>query len=373
MLARLVVLVLLVATIAPSLASLSYRQLRELLESSIEQGHSDKEVAAYLEKQKLAFALSDALIEEFIGLGVGPKTVNTLKKLQATSSSLPPPDTTKVIPPEHRQPPPPSEEEQRRIIEAARQNALSYMERLPDYICLQLTRRYVDPTGLEMDWLKYDEVKARVSYVEQRENYEILSVNNQLTTKSLEELDGATSTGEFGTLLASLFDPTTRAEFTWARHSLLRGRSVWVFHVAVPQRRSRWRISYHREREITAGYLGLIYVDKETERVLRIQISADKVPADFPIREATTRLDYDFISIAGSTFLLPLKARIGMRESRFLVRNDVEFRLYRKFSAEATISFDEIENLEPLPEDEVEPQPAAEDKDSPATPPDPSR
>jgi hypothetical protein len=34
-----------------------------------------------------------------------------------------------------------------------------------------------------------------------------------------------------------------------------------------------------------------------------------------------------------------------------LARNEVEFRLYRRFSAEATISFDEIDSLPPLPEE----------------------
>ena len=41
-----------------------------------------------------------------------------------------------------------------------------------------------------------------------------------------------------------------------------------------------------------------------------------------------------------------------MRDGRYLSRNDVEFRLYRKFSAEASISFDEIDGLAPLPDDE---------------------
>jgi len=102
---------------------------------------------------------------------------------------------------------------------------------------------------------------------------------------------------------------------------------------------------------ITA-YSGLVYIDKKTERTLRIQMDAVDVPASFPIREAGSRLDYDYIEIAGNDFLLPLKARVRMRTGRDITRNDVEFRLYRKFSAEATISFDEIDELEPLPEDE---------------------
>ena len=91
--------------------------------------------------------------------------------------------------------------------------------------------------------------------------------------------------------------------------------------------------------------------------MLRITMEAEDIPPTFPIRDANTRLDYDYIAISGQEFLLPLKARVGMRESKLMSRNDVEFRLYRKFTAEATISFDEIEDLEPLPEEQEAPNP----------------
>ena len=86
-----------------------------------------------------------------------------------------------------------------------------------------------------MDWLKYDEVKTRVSYVDQHENYELISVNNKVTDKHFDDIGGATSTGEFGSILAEIFSPDTAAEFHWARHALLRGRGVWVFSLRVPK------------------------------------------------------------------------------------------------------------------------------------------
>jgi hypothetical protein len=351
---RVALIALAAGLLLPAQSGLTYQQLRGLIRSSLEQRHQDREVANFLKTQKLTFALDDQLIEEFVGMGVGPRTLETLQKLKSDSQGMPLPDTVEAIPPERRAPPPPSPEEQERIIEEARRNALEYTRSLPDYLCLQVTRRFVDPSGLEMDWLKYDEVKTRVSYVDQRENYEVVSINNQLTSKSIEDLGGAVSTGEFGSLLAEVFAPGTAAEFYWERHSLLRGRGVWVFGMRVPKPRSRWRISYEKTREIIAGYSGLVFIDKETERVLRIVMEARDIPRDFPIQQASSRLDYDFIDISGSNYLLPLKARVSMRDGRFLSRNDVEFRLYRKFSAEALISFDEIDGLQPLPDDEVE-------------------
>jgi hypothetical protein len=130
-----------------------------------------------------------------------------------------------------------------------------------------------------------------------------------------------------------------------------------VFEFSVERHNSNWRISsvgQESSQEIVAGYRGLVYIDKEFERVLRIYMEAD-TPPNFPIREAQTRLDYDFIDISGRDYLLPLKARVRMRDGRYLSRNDVEFRLYRKFSTEATISFGEIDDLAPLPEEEANP------------------
>ena len=342
---------LLVAVLALSAQSgLTFQQLQDILRSSKEQGLSDREVAKYLRDQPLSFRLTDVMVENFQGLGVGPRTLQALKQLQEStvgmSEALP-----AEIPAGPVQPPPPSEEEQRRIIAEARANALAYTERLPDFVCLQITRRYVDPTGLEMDWLKYDEVKTRVAYVDGSENYEVVSVNNQVTNKGMHDLGGASSTGEFGSLLRELFEPRTDARFTWARHSLLRGKAVYVFQLHVPQQRSRWRLSYEKSNEVIAGYSGLVYIDKESERVLRMDVKAIEIPPDFPLQNATTRLDYDYIDISGQSFLLPLKGRVGMRDGRVLSRNDVEFRLYRKFSAEATITFDEIDEIEPLAEE----------------------
>ncbi|MCY4187801.1 MAG: hypothetical protein OXD30_04905, partial [Bryobacterales bacterium] len=82
---------------------------------------------------------------------------------------------------------------------------------------------------------------------------------------------------------------------------------------------------------------------------------AEGIPPDFPMQEARSRLDFDFIDLSGQSFLLPLKAQAFVRSGRLLTRNEMEFRLYRKFTAEATITFEEVDALEPLPQDEPSP------------------
>ena len=346
-------------------SGLSYGQLRQFIKSSVEQNLKDKEVANYLRRQVVRFAISDRLVEEFVGWGIGPRTLKVLEAMQASTKGLPDPaaEPKPAASKGPRQPPPPSEEEQRLIIEEARRQAKVYTDELPNYVCLQVTRRYYDPTGLEMDWLKHDEIKTRLSYYDGQENYETLSVNNVVSNKGFSDLGGTTSTGEFGSILDGLFALETAAEFRWARHSLLRSKPVYVFHLEVPQSRSSWTLSSSdspggdpRMRRIRAGYTGLVYIGKESGRVLRIVMEAADIPSSFPMQEARSRLDFDFIELSGQPFLLPLKAQAYVRSGRLLTRNDLEFRLYRRFTAEATISFEEIEDLEPLAEDEPEPE-----------------
>ncbi len=350
-----------VAVALAAQTGLSYSQLRQFVKSSVEQRLKDKEVATYLKKQVVRFAVTDGLVEEFVGWGIGPRTLKALEDLQRFTAGMPEPGPEPAAEAQARprQPPPPSAAEQQQIIEAARRQAEAYAAELPNYVCLQVTRRFFDPTGLSMDWLKHDEIKTRLSYVSGREIYETLSVNEVATTKGFSDLGGTTSTGEFGTVLASLFDRKTDARFRWARHSLLRGKPVYVFHTEVLQARSSWTLSStgppgdgKGTRQVRAGYTGLVYIGAESGQVLRIVMEAEGVPSSFPLQEARSRLDFDFIDLSGQTFLLPLKAEAFVRSGRLLTRNDMEFRLYRKFTAEATITFDEIEDLEPLPDEE---------------------
>ncbi len=65
-------------------------------------------------------------------------------------------------------------------------------------------------------------------------------------------------------------------------------------------------------------------------------------------------LDYDYSRVGDGNFLLPLRGVMRMRSDKLLTKNEMEFRLYRKFSSESTITF---ETPAPLPEDQTKEQP----------------
>ena len=320
------------------------------VKSSIELKHPDKQVAVYLSRIKLAQKLDDRTVEEMQGLGAGPKTVEALRALAEASKTLapPPPKVVRIVP----SIPPPSAAEQEHLLERMREYAMSYSKNLPDFLCTQVTRRFADPSGMQF-WQSLDTLTVRLTYFEQKESYKLVLVNNQVTDRQYESLGGATSTGEFGSMLREIFEPESHTQLKWDRWATLRGRRAHVFSYRVAQPNSRWRISYEKTQEIVAGYSGLIYMDKATDMVLKITLEAEDIPPSFPVHQASTMLDYDYTKIGDRTFLLPLSAQVRMRQGKVLTKNDVEFRLYRKFSADASITFD---TPEPLSEDQIKEQ-----------------
>src|SRR5262249_9337538 len=90
-----------------------------------------------------------------------------------------------------------------------------------------------------------------------------------------------------------------------------------------------------------AAFGGLVYVDRETNRVMRITYAPSDIPSYWPIVQAESALDYDLATIGEQQFFLPRHAELILtaRNGR-QARNVMEFSNYRKFSAEAIFSFE---------------------------------
>jgi hypothetical protein len=335
--------------------TLSVDKLVEFLESSIKMKMPDKQVADYVRKMHLSQKLEDRVIEQLQGDGLGPKTVAALRTISVSTASLPvavlkQPDAP---PPP---PPPPSYDEQNGILNEVRDYALNYTKSLPDFICMQVTRRYYDPLGAD-NYRHYDTVMTKVSYFEQHEKYELLSVNDKFMTASYESLGGTISSGEFGSMMREIFEPRTDAEFHWIRWATLRGRRAHVYSYVVDQPHSQWSIEDRTAHDrISPGYSGLVYVDRNTHTVMRVTLKAEGIPPTFPIQEADDRLDYDTAEISGHQFILPMMAQVHLKAGKVNQRNDIEFHNYRKFSADTTLKFDDVA-VDPIPEDKTKEQP----------------
>jgi hypothetical protein len=347
-----------------ALASMAQQQLSvdklvQFISSSITQKMADKEVAQYLQGVKMSEKLDPRVIEDLQGKGAGAKTVAALNRLAEASASLSGP-VAKVEPPKPKPIPPPGYEDQHKILEQVRAYALNYSRTLPDFIALQVTRRYMDrnyKSGTEGSWSPLDRVAAKLSYFDQQEKYELLSDNDRsLYGKSYESIGGAISTGEFGTVMKDIFDPESSAEFHWERWTTLRGNLCHVYTYAIDQPHARRTVDYQHEQQVTPAYHGRVFVLKGSNVILRVTVEPD-MPAGFPIQEVAETIDYKNVDISGQQFLLPLVADVLMRHDRMANKNEIEFRGYRKYSADTSIKFDDSEDAA-VPEDQKKEQPA---------------
>ena len=335
-------------------------QIKSFIQSAIQLKNPDKEVAETLRRMKLSERMDLATVEALQGEGAGPKTVAALKQLASESNSLPeaqPPAPKPVYVP----PPPPSSEEQAKLLDEVRDYAINYLHTLPDFICLEQTRRYVDTTGREA-WRLVDLISARLSYFNQKEDYKLVSQNDRvITDTNYASVGGALSMGDFGTTMRDIFQRRSNTSFAWERWTTLRGRRTHVFSYRVPLEFSQYSIEYQGEskgdvQRIIVGYHGEVFVDNEFHTIVRITQQAENIPPSFPVQEAKETVDYDFTKIGDQDFFLPLAVDVRMHAGRQWTKNSKEFRLYRKFSADAVIKFDGSE-VPPLPDDKTKEQP----------------
>ena len=269
---------------------------------------------------------------------------------QAAAQNPPPPATKQ----KQTEPPPtlpskPLSVEQEEIIAEAREIALDYTKRLPDFICLQFTRRYEDSLGVN-DFHLHDTVATQLTYFGQKEAYKVISKkeNYKVSAESVKasetsftSLDGATSSGEFGTLLKDIFEPRTHAEFWFQRRVSLHHHVALVYGFRVLARNSRWRIEYNPGALVcTVEYSGTVFIDPETHAILRVSAEAQSIPPSFPIQATKIQLDYAWQDLAGQKFLLPASGVLNMREGRVNKKNEIEFRSYRKYSAASAVTFE---------------------------------
>jgi hypothetical protein len=235
------------------------------------------------------------------------------------------------------------DDDQSKLLEDARAESLQYSGSLPDFLCTETISRREDLHG-DNRWRPIDTLTVRLSYQDHQENYKLVAIDGRQTDRDYLSVGGALTTGEFGNRLIALFVPASQAEFEWKGLSKLRGRRVAVFRYRIAKENSTFLIQAgadlkDRNNAIIAGYEGEVMIDEATHRVLKLTALAE-LPAGFPVKASTSVVEYDFRTVGGKAFLLPVSADATMRRGNYKTENYVQFRDYRKFQGESTISFD---------------------------------
>ena len=228
-----------------------------------------------------------------------------------------------------------------RWFELVRQKALEYSETLPDFVCVQTTRRY-SATGDNNAWVTRDVLEAELSFNQKTERYSHIRLNGKAKQGPMESIGGAWSIGEFGSLLRTLFLPETQAEFRKEGEEQFQAVATIVMEFRVSQERSRWTLSFENSHSLNVGYRGTVWVDASTHQILKINQRTLPLPPSFPITYSEITTLYNYVSMSGlegKTFLLPQTAHVILYERKPPIRslNVIDFRNYRKYTADVRL------------------------------------
>ena len=302
---------------------------------------SDQKISFTVEGDQRA---SSATLAANVAPGASAESSDALNTI-AAGSMAPSNSSALSIVPITNPLPPPSQEEIKQLIADARDRALHYVDSLPNFMCIEVTSRSVDPSGAGR-WKLRDTISELLSYRDKNETRTMLEVNGKVESANREGMKGAFSTGELGGVLQAVFLESAKADFEWKQTEALGTGTVQVFDYRVARNTSVFSVVGSNDKQIMVAFHGQVFIDALTRNIRRITLIADNLPADFPTRYTSIAVDYDYVAINAHDYLMPVSAELRLLQGRHdAVLNSMEFRNYRRFGSNMRIV------TEPLPTD----------------------
>jgi hypothetical protein len=337
-------------TLAQSSAPLASKELVTLVYQLPKHPEMRDELVAEIRKRGISFPLTDGM-RSLVASKSGNDSLLRRTLEEAERRRVNP--TVSTLPPE---------QEGNELLERARAATLAAADAMPDFIVKQLIKRS-RAYGNTNNWQPQDNLTIAVAYrANAGEQYKVLAVNGvpraQETTQKRDyskDVDpGTTSSGvEYISAVAEVFKPQSDTKFKLVDTDLIQGRHTLVYEYEVSRDLSQLTLRAGEVEPAVVGSRGKIWIDRELNRVLRFEQIATEVPPDYPIRAASTLIDYEWVAIGENKFLLPTHSEILLtnvgRGVTMQSRNDIRFRGYQKFGAELKV-IDEIDEKDFPPE-----------------------
>jgi VWFA-related protein len=236
--------------------------------------------------------------------------------------------------------PPQSSDELEAIVGGARKRALDYSKSLPNFICVEVTNRSVDQAG-NGKWKHRDSIAELLTYHDSRESRSTLEVNGKRSSLTRADMNSTwpISVGEFGALLNLVFAPTSKTQFEWKEAGTVGDGSGTLQALSYRVNRENATLDLAESNNtIGVGFHGLVYIDPATGGVRRITIEGDDLPRKFSMHAAAMTVDYDYVTISGRDYLLPVRSTVMLqRHHKQVELNEIAFRNYRRFASRTKI------------------------------------
>ena len=302
----------------------------------------DERIARSLASVVLKERLSDGVIAKLQVMGAGPLTLRELQALARQSGSLPGP----ALPPLTLDPSPTASERAAMAL-AVRNYTAGYLDSLPDFTCTREDQRFRTPTGRQAglvekgllrswDWVNAGSNVTEVSWVGHQEHYRLVSVNGKPTGESFAKIENRVSWGETAGLLKEI--PDIAPELRWDHWEVTDNRRAAVLGYYIPLADSQYRLCCPA---FFAAHRGLVCADPQSGAVLRLIIYATGLTFKSSALGSGNVVDYGDVVISGNHYLLPRRSVAWVLNHDGEGREEIVYRDYRKFDANATITFPE--------------------------------
>jgi len=268
-----------------------------------------------------------------------------------------------------------------KLLAEVRKKVMLTLDRLPKYMCTEtidrstfqpkkkVTKRQFRPLGLDpkeptpvrfvsceeiaalrkkADWQVVKDASDRLRLdVAVSSDSEMFSWagENRFNDRGLSDLvrRGATSTGAFGSFLASIFGTdfeSNAANFVYKGEVTGEGRALVAFDFRVPLEMTTFRMENDAHHSSMVAYEGTFLVDPKTFNLVRLTVRAHGIPPEFNVCEDVTTLDYGSVRLHDSEFLLPKDVVLHVTNADGTeMENRTAFSGCHEFLAESSVSF----------------------------------
>jgi hypothetical protein len=324
------VFVLILATPAWAVRSITVEQLKEMLTTDQQAKKSDADVANELKQVVLTEELTTPAMNSLAPLVPGSATLEQIYVLEAKSAVLPPPASD--IPTA----PAPDAAAQKALLGKATDYASKTYAQLPTVTATKTTIRFQDnvsATAVPGNYSSVTDVKlagAAQSIHFIGTTPTPVTIHNGIEDNPLaKDKTGWGANGNIallgqGPVLSTVLQEANAAsKFAWLRWENVNGKTVAVFSFAVDKKMSHYAVNYccfpeaDRDGNIkswdnykaTIPYHGEIFIEPNTGIVVRLITEADFKNSDV-VNQEDQRIDYLPVAVGGKTLVLPSKSII---------------------------------------------------------------
>ena len=235
------------------------------------------------------------------------------------------------------------------ILRRVRTYADEYIQKLPDFICLQKTAQF-EGNKKGSKWKEGDTIASKLVFSEGKERRTLQSINGRAPSpqglrRSVRR--PLTTNGEFGILMANVLGSESDATYQWQGWHDLAGKKMAVFGYNIDREHSTVKLSLNDLATAVVAYHGVVFADPANGKVWRISSEAMDIPKELNTRSIITVIDYQQVTIGTADYLMPGKASILMVTRANQVRNELSFSGFQKFEAGSTITFGDTKDTQP--------------------------